>query len=76
MANIIQDNKGNTSSKRVCGLVLGAAGITFACITFFMSLYHPLGDAKTCLEITGMTLGACASLLGLGALFERIGKGS
>lgn len=74
MANLIQDSKGNTSSKRVCGLLLVGIGGVFAGITFFMSLYHPLGDPKTCLEITGMALGAGASLLGLGSLFERIGK--
>lgn len=68
----LEDAKGNKSSKRLWGSTLLMIGIGFAVIAFFMSLFHPLGDSRTALDIIYIFLGTGGGLLGIGT-FERFG---
>jgi hypothetical protein len=67
----IQDNFGNTSSKRICGFVLLGAALVMAIVLFCLSIYYSIADSSTALKIIEYFLIGGGSLLGIG-VFERM----
>ncbi len=70
---MFEDADGNKSSKRVNGTLLIWVGLGMSVITWGVSLFHPLGDAKTCLEICGLVI-AMGGGLDTAGVFDNIFK--
>lgn len=63
---MLEDSKGNISSKRVWGNRLFIIGIIFASILFGISVFLEAKDAATAIDIVGMFFYSGTGLLGLG----------
>lgn len=70
---MFEDADGNKSSKRVNGTILIWVGVAMGVITWGVSLFHPLGNAKTCLEIVALFVGFGGGLTTMG-VFDNIFK--
>jgi hypothetical protein len=67
----LQDSEGNMSSKRLAGFMLIFFGIVMALILFYRSLYFPIANSQTALDIICYFLSIGGGLLGIG-VFENI----
>lgn len=67
------DSQGNRSSKRLIGTVLIAAGGAFLVIVGVFSLFNPVADPRTSLDVGRTLIYAGAGLLGVGVV-EKFGS--
>jgi hypothetical protein len=67
---ILEDAKGNKSSKRLCGVSLIALGALFSSVLFAYSLFKDAEDATTSLGVINIILMAGGGMLGIG-VFEK-----
>lgn len=73
MAKYFEDADGNKSSKRLNGTWLIWVGLAMGVITWGISLFHPIGNAKTCVELVALFIAFGGGMTSLG-VFDNIFK--
>lgn len=70
---LFQDSNGNTSSKRIAGVVIAGCGLILLLIVGFMSIKMEISDPETAMESGKTLLIVGCGLLGVGVV-EFLGK--
>lgn len=70
---LLQDSKGNVSSKRIAGISTLLTAVIMACVLFGFSIVKAIGDPDTAMSVINGMLMAGGALLGVG-VFEKLGK--
>lgn len=70
-----QDKDGNTSSKRVAGMIILGCGLALLIATGIMALMYEIKDPATVLQVANTLMLTGGSLLGVGVV-EGLGKGN
>ncbi len=73
-AGLFRDSQGHLSSKRVIGTVLISAGGAFLGVVGVFSLFNPVADPQTSLDVGRTLIYAGAGLLGIGVVEKFGGK--
>lgn len=71
---MLEDSKGNTSSKRIWGSIILGLGMLLSVILFYFSIAKGAEDAATALGIINMFLISGSTLLGIGVFEKGIKK--
>lgn len=74
MAKLLEDRDGNKSSKRLFAAWLIGSGLVMTLITFVISLFYKIGDAKTIVELIVLVIGMGSTIDGLGIFDGRFGR--
>ena len=73
-AGLFRDAQGHLSSKRVIGTVLIGTGGAFLGVVGVFSLFNPVADPQTSLDVGRTLIYAGAGLLGIGVVEKFGGK--
>jgi hypothetical protein len=68
MSELLKDQNGNTSSKRVAGYIIGGVGAVLLVAVGVLSLFVKLTDPGTAADIGKFMLGVGGGLLGIGVI--------
>ncbi len=74
MKAILEDSKGNRSSKRIFGAILITVALLCSITLFIISLLSGAPDANTAISVINMLLIAGGGLLGIGVFEKGIAK--
>jgi CBS-domain-containing membrane protein len=69
-----QDKTGDTSSKRISGVVILSTGLALLITIGIMSLFKTIADPTTAIQVSNTLMLTGGSLLGVGVI-ESFGKG-
>jgi hypothetical protein len=72
MGNILKDQNGNTSSKRVAGFIIAGIGLAGLVVLGVVSMFQKIEDPGTAMESFKTILIVGGGLLGVG-VFEFLG---